>query len=173
MLLLQFIHTNGAEVAAESVACPLVPFSRLWVHDLSGHLNWQQHASSKHKAWSFTILLPYQKATILYFLNKELLQKILGSTVARGAFALSTCKSIVLETFSSISSSVDFPRKDVPSRCSKNLPVASRLHCFKAGQPEGLLPVCRVNYRASSWCSCKFYSVVSESFSSAAVVVSL
>lgn len=148
----------------------LVTLSRLWVHDLSGHLNCQQHASGKWKAWSFTILLPYQKATILYFLNKDLLQKILGSTVARGAFALSTCKCIVLETFSSISSSVYFARKDVPSRCSKNSPVASQLHCSKAGQPEGLLPVCCINYPASSWCSCKFYSVVSESFSSAAVV---
>lgn len=125
-------------------------------------------ASGRHEVLPFFHHIRRQPFSV--FLNKELLQKILGSTIARGAFALSTCESIVLETFSSISSSVYFPRKDVPSRCSKNSPVASQLRCSKAGQPEGLLPVCRINYPAGSWCSCKSYGVASEGFPSAAVV---
>lgn len=48
----------------------------------------------------------------------------------------------------------------MPSHYPKNLSIASQLQCFKAVQPEGLLPKCCINYKASSWCPCKFCCVL-------------
>lgn len=48
----------------------------------------------------------------------------------------------------------------MPSYYPKNMSVASQLQRFKAVQPEGLLPKRCINYKASSWCPCKFCCVL-------------
>lgn len=51
-----------------------------------------------------------------------------------------------------------FPGK-TPSHCPKNLSVASLFWSSKAALPEGVLLMCCINYKPSSWCPCKSCSV--------------
>lgn len=45
--------------------------------------------------------------------------------------------------------------------------------CSKAVQPEGLLPVCCINYKASFLCPCKFYCVLYDVFRLQPLLVSM
>lgn len=95
----------------------------------------------------------------LYIYIFFFLWKSLGSTIA---WTLNTSRGTFDCWFHSFPDSAQCPSQDVPSRCSKNLPVASQPHCSEAEQPEGLLPACCINYAARSSCSCKFNSVLTE-----------